>query len=159
MGAVQQVLAAQGGAGGGSAGPYRYWRLYITARDGDPDYTSIGELELLDGATDLTNGLGGSATASASGIGAASAAVDGDQDNPWGSSNALPQWWAIDLGSAQTLTSYTIRSQHAVTGRTPTQWELQGNNASADPGETWTMVDAQTGETGWGLKEQRTYTL
>lgn len=150
------VFAAAGGAA------YRYWRIYVEANDGDASYTSMSEMELFEGATDRTAGAGGSAVASSQdGSDAPSRTVDDNIDTEWvsASGQAVPSWVAIDLGAAYVLTSYSIRSQRVVTGRTPSQWKLQGNNASTGSGETWVDVDSRSGQTGWAIQEKRTFTL
>lgn len=149
--------------GGGGAPTYRYWRLYITANDGDGNYTSMGELELINGSTDYLDGISGGEydQSSANGSDYAIYLCDNNQGTEWvsASGSAVPSWVAFDLGAAVSLTEYRIRSQRIVTGRTPSEWLLQANNAGMGAGESWTTIDSRTGQTGWGVQEQRIFTL
>lgn len=162
MSGILQAVAAMGGGGGGPSDPYRYWRLYIEANDGDANYSSIGEMEIFDGATDRTGGASGTATASsANGSDVASLAFDDAGSSEWitASGQSAPSWIAIDLGAQYPISSYTIRSQRIVTGRTPSQWKLQANNTGQGTGDPWVDIDTRSGETGWGIQELRTYVI
>ena len=146
-----------------AAGPgptaYQHWRLYVTANDGG-SYVSFSEIELLDGATVLTDPSNpNDLSPSQSGDGAVGSAVDG-VDNYAGSEcgsswSGGPYWWQIDLGAAHPVSSMTLRSQRVVTGRTPTTFVLQSSASGSGP---WTDVITVTGSTGWGIQEQRTFT-
>jgi hypothetical protein len=110
----------------------------------------------------VTTGQHATATASSENSGdTANFAFEGGTDKAWicNVSATLPQWVAIDLGAEYALTSYALTCQEVLSDRQPQDWELQGNNASADPGETWSVIDAVTGETGWSPDEERTYSL
>lgn len=151
------------GGGGGGATAYQYWRIYITDNDGNATYTSMGEVNLLDGASaDFISGLldGDCGESSRDGSDGAHRLTDGDQDSEWvtAGGSALPSWVSFQLLTPKVLVSYRIRSQRVVTGRNPTEWEVQGSNGDPSTGP-WTTVHTVTGETGWAVKEQRTYTL
>jgi hypothetical protein len=69
--------------------------------------------------------------------------------------NSATKWYAGDnvnkgwiayqfaSGVTRTVTSYSITSANDMPTRDPATWELQGSN----DGQSWTVVDARTGET------------
>jgi hypothetical protein len=150
-----------GGGGGGGGGTYSFWRLYVTANDGDTDYTSLSELELIVGGSNVIATATSSANSSSDGGSDANAAKDNDQNTEWvtASGSAVPSWVAFGFASPITVSAYALRSQRVVTGRTPTMFKLQGNNSGTGPSETWIDVDSVTGSSGWGLLERREFTL
>ncbi|MGL5785144.1 MAG: hypothetical protein ACRCYZ_06825 [Alphaproteobacteria bacterium] len=147
---------------------YRYWRIYITANDGDSQYTSLDSMELFDtGAV----GDGGSghldnyATAQAN---YSESSFDSSNSTAWemrpvnnglewvtASGQHVPAWAAFDFGSPRKVTRYYLKSQRVVTGRTPTSWQIQGNNTSAAAGAPWVTVSSVSGSTGWSVLETR----
>lgn len=138
---------------------YRYWRINISANDGSTAYTSMGEVELFEGATNRLIMGSGFSSSSFFGGNTAQLLFDGDLNQEWVTANGqpLPSWVAFDLGVARDISSYSLRSQHATNGRNPTAWELQGNDESMLPGAPWVTVDRRAGETVWDLQERRVF--
>jgi hypothetical protein len=150
------IIAAARASGPTGSDPFQHWRLYVTAVDGG-SYVSFGEIELLSDTTDWTDPpVNLTATQSGDGaVGSASAGASNDPDDECGSSwSGGPYWWQVDLGSARSIDSMSLRSQRVVTGRTPTAFILQGSASSSGP---WTDVITVTGSTGWGVKERRVF--
>jgi hypothetical protein len=148
---------------------YRYWRLYITANDGDFTYTSMSQLRLLDSGTNIlaqyvSSPAQSSESSSNGSFETAFIICDesygGQFDTEWvtAAGQPIPSWVAFDVGAERSIQSYAIRSQRIVTGRTPTAWELQVNNESMLPDAPWVTLDSNT-STSWGLLEQRTFSI
>jgi len=143
---------------------YRYWRLRITANDGDGSYVSMSYFALFDGATSLTETYATSSsqyTASSS-IGDAPFSLRttaDDNGSEWVGSLPLPQWVAFDLGAPRSVTGYRVKSQRSVPRRTPTAWTLQANNSSALNDAPWVTQHAVTSSTGWAALEQRNFAI
>lgn len=153
---VTQVAPPSGNA-------YQHWRIYVTANDGDSSYVSFSEINLFD-INDVEYAVNQRATATQSGNGSVGNAVDGadgDQNTEAGSSivgslSTNPYWWQIDLGQERTISYMKLRSQRVVTGRTPADFILQGATSATGP---WTDVKIVSGSTGWGIQEERTFTV
>ena len=164
-GAVAGVFVKEAGVyvradAGSSVTPYRYWRLLMSANDGNADFWSMSRLALLNGATNLSFPQRLTATDNTN-IGVLETAIYCFNDflgDEWvGFKAVTPAWVAIDLGASFAISSYEISSQRGVTGRTPTAWVLQGSDASQTG--PWIDVDSRSGETGWGIQETRTFTV
>lgn len=164
--------AASGGGGGGSA--HRYWRIYITANDGDSSYIGFSEIELRAtvGGADQTLGQAFDGAASASSQintdNHPRNAVDGSATTSgWLSSSAtFPQWWKYDCGNAGhtggggsstiAVAQITIAGSWNVPGASPKDFTLQWSDNNAD----WTTVLTVTGQTGWtGGSDVRTFNV
>jgi len=150
-----------GGGGGGGGGTYSFWRLYVTANDGDTDYTSLSELELIVGGSNVIATATSSANSSSDGGSDANAAKDNDQNTEWvtASGSATPSWISYGFASGITPTAFAIRSQRVVTGRTPVNFKLQGNDGGLGSGEAWVDVATVTGSASWGLLERREFAI
>lgn len=137
---------------------HRYWRILITAVNGDPTYLNIAEVELREsvGGADVT----GSGTASASGTQGgsfvAASAFDNNAGSGWAMqySGVLPQWLAYDFGAGnakdiqQVALTCFYHSQH------PKAWQLQ----HSDDGTTWTSVPWSVDNSiNWTAGETRTF--
>jgi hypothetical protein len=65
----------------------------------------------------------------------------------------------LDLGpgAAHSSSSYSVSGavESDFANRSPSAWTLSGSNDNA----TWTVVDTQTGQSGWALGETRTFTM
>ena len=164
-----KFMLQQGGLGRvGKAGTvtgstaYRFWRLYVTANDGAANYTTVGELELINGGGNQISTKNASSQSTANG-GAETAdqAADNSQDSEWAttSGSATPSWISYGFPSAISFTAFAIRSQRIVTGRNPTTFKLQGNNTNLTSGAPWVDVASVSGSTGWGIKERREYSI
>ena len=161
-GVYHKAGGVYGRVGGGGAAPteFRYWRLLMSANDGNADYWSMSRLSLLDGETNLSYPQRATATDNTN-IGVLETAMscfnDSLSDEWVGLKAVTPSWVAIDLGSAVALTSYYISSQRGTTGRTPSAWTLQGSNDSQTG--PWTDVDTRSGETAWAIQETRNFSI
>lgn len=149
---------------------YRYWRLNVTANNGDTSFLRVAEIELLVSGVDQTTGKGGTATASSEnggdGIYAPSKAFDDDLDLSTGcwltASANTTGWVTIDLGSVTTIDAYSISAySHAYSDgslpQMPKNWTLQGSNTSQTG--PWDDVDTKINQTGWVRSEKRTFTF
>jgi hypothetical protein len=73
-------------------------------------------------------------------------------------SNTRPEWLKLDLGSTSAvLGKYAIvcGDSASLCFSPPKAWVLAGSNDNS----TWTTLDTQTAQTGWGLREKRMFTL
>jgi hypothetical protein len=146
----------------GNGGLFRYYRLNITANNGDTQALGIGEIELR-GTYDGPDLTSPSTTVTASNGANAAQTVDNNTstNNGWtvGSvTPTLPQWISFDLGSAQAVAQYVVSSYPTSTltaARSIKDWTFEGSN----DGSTWTVLDTVTGQTGWTLGTTRVFTL
>lgn len=153
---------------------FRYYRLYMTANNGDALYqiqeveflaltSPTPPLENLAGAFNVgtvSSDITGSGTASASSETAgfeAGKAFDDNAASWWASTGGPPNptWLKYDLGAgnAETVTAYSITPNASEPNRAPRDWILQGSNNDSD----WTDLDTRTDEQAWTTK--RTYTF
>lgn len=137
--------------GGGGGGAARYWRIYVTANNGD-GFLSMNEVELRLTAGGADQASGGTASASSSYFGDnGNRAFDNNTTdvNSWVTSWAGgPEWLRYDFGAGndkaiaevaiwpESTTSYT---------RAPKDFKIQ---SSAD-GSTWTDAATYATITGW----------
>ncbi|MFC1438816.1 discoidin domain-containing protein [Streptacidiphilus sp. N1-10] len=136
----------------------RHLRFYITEptqADTDDSIANprarIGQIELFGPQSDPDLALG--ATATASSVDQAltpDRAVNGQWTSGyegWVSDLGKPQWIALDLGSAQTVARYVLRSDDAARpgndDHTTKSYTLQ----SSPDGSTWTDIDTVSGNT------------
>ena len=70
---------------------------------------------------------------------------------------SFPQWIAYDFGegNSASLLCYRLTARIDYPPTAPSEWTMQGSN----DGETWTDLDAQSGQSGWAQGEQRIFTL
>ena len=129
---------------------YRYYKIQFTAGSGGA--IMIGELELLSGSVDLTQGKTASASGAYSAAYAASKAIDDSTDTHWQNNAAYPHWLEVDLGTAQAISSYSVRASTQPV-YTPSAWVLYGSNDRA----SWAQVHAKSDQTGWTSKERRVF--
>ena len=71
--------------------------------------------------------------------------------------NQLPNVWiSYDFTQPIEITNYTIQSQSfRYEERAPKDWTLQGSNDNS----SWTIVDTQSNQSGWGQWETRAYAV
>lgn len=148
---------------------YRFFRLDITANNGDATYTQVAELFLIGtpqflpdfAPHDLTGNSSHSPfVASASSVfsfNAAYKAFDGvitgaSSAKNWLGTGGGTDWLQLDCGAVYTLTSYNVASQNEP-NRAPKNWTMQGSNN----GSAWVTLDTQSNQTAWGLYESRLY--
>lgn len=166
MGATQQVLASFGVvAPAGTA--YRWYRIYITANNGDATYTGIGDVQLrltAGGANQSTNPANASAStqfAAAPGNGSAYQAFDGTllTTNGWATTggSAVPSWLKYDFGAgnAKIITQAALWNQLGQTTRNPKDFVFEGSNDNS----AWTNVGTFAGITGWTDNVAKLFTL
>jgi hypothetical protein len=87
----------------------------------------------------------------------ASQAIDGDTStrwNYWHSTEGVPQWLELALGSSQAVCSYAFMSRNDVYGGydSPTAWHFQ-----VWGGSSWTTVSTETGQRPWGRAETKVF--
>lgn len=155
---------------GGTA--HRYWRVNITANDGNTSFFGFTEIEMrgsLGGANLLSvQTVSGAASASreANLSNAAWRATDLSNTSGWLGSivgGVINDWWKYDFGHASHVGSPTadirqilIRGSHNAPTGSPKDFTLQWS----DNNSTWTTVLTVTGETGWtGASDARTFNV
>ncbi|MGZ8317468.1 MAG: discoidin domain-containing protein [Telluria sp.] len=143
-------------------GAHRYWRLLITANNGDATYCNVGELELIDGTGTDQTGSGTPTADSAQSAGAwpVTNLFDNNLSNffAFGTGPTYPHWVAYDFGAGNAKEIMRFKMTSGIAGggsaaQQPKDFELQ----YSDDGSTWTTGWAVTGATGW-TAETRTYT-
>lgn len=146
-----------------AAGEFRFWRLNITANNGAADgfALAISEIQLREVTGGANIATGGNAVTSSTSGGAntALAAFDSNIDTFYSSASAavLPQTVGYELAIAKAVVQYTIRSADTAARRlrAPRDWTLQ---YSTD-GVAWFTAHTVTGQTAWGDREVRTFTI
>lgn len=126
---------------------HRYWRIYITANNGD-SYTGIGEVEFRDSSdADLTSPsmTVGQSSYFSSSVGANT--VNNSFESVWVSGgSAMPQWVSYDFGSAVDPKSVAIACEaYAIGTRAPKDFKIQ----FSDDGSSWADQASITGQTAW----------
>jgi len=158
-----------------SAGPsaHRYWRIVISANDGNTQYFGFTEVE-------LRGSVGGSDLMSTqTGVGAATAAREVNNSNAaWrGADGSLTSgwlgtippvgitpengWWQYDFGnpsqvgvSTADVRQIVIHGSFNAPTASPRDFTLQWS----DDGTTWTTALTVAGQTGWtGASDARTF--
>lgn len=138
----------------------RYWRIYITANNGDA-FTSIAEMEMRLTPGGATQCVGGTAAASSSYFNDnGSRAFNGSTlalNNTWVTQNvAPPHWCRYDFGAGVTkqIQEIAIFPETGLLNRAPRDFDIQ----SSDDASTWETVKSFTGITGW-TAAWRTFSL
>lgn len=138
---------------------HTYWRIDITANDGDSNFLAMAEVELRAsaGGVDETSNTGGTATASASdGTAPPSRAVDDDSVTRWSTPNGtLTGWWQFEFNSPVDVIEYTIQAHPISPARSPRDFTLE----FSDDGVNFTVANTKVGETDWTNGETRTFGL
>lgn len=164
---MRRFGAPQSGASG-----HRYWRIWITAVDGNTQYSGFTEIEMrgsIGGANLLTVQTTGGAASSSSNINSSNAywrATDLSNTSGWLAADdpiPNPEWWKYDFGNAGHTGSPTadvkqilIRGSYNVPTASPKDFQLQWS----DDNSTWTTVLTVTGQTGWsGASDARTFNV
>ncbi len=158
-----------------SPASYRYYKVDITANNGDADYTQIGELffyTTLSADEKAPHNMSAASTpspyvASASttnGVYAPWKAFDGKNtqapstDQFWQGNNSGVDWLKIDMGASNAwrLSGYAIKSASAgASTQAPKNWTMEGSNDDA----AWATLDTIANETNWGAGDYRIYTV
>lgn len=137
----------------------RYFRLYVTANDGDASYVSLSELQLKLGTTILSAPAKDHYFTQQSGngqVGGITNAFDGNLTSVTGSAIAWPYTIQMDMGGAITVDTLSITSQAAAQTRSPRDFKLQ---ALSDDGATWIDILTVTGSSAWGSQETRSWAI
>jgi hypothetical protein len=151
---------------------HRYWRIYITANDGNATFFGATEFEMRGsvGGANLLSILTGAGPATASGetnaSNAAWRASDNSNTSGWLANVAgggLPGWWKYDFGhaghtgpSTADVKQILIRGSFNAPTGSPKDFQLQWS----DNNSTWTTVLTVTGQTGWtGASDARTFNV
>jgi hypothetical protein len=139
---------------------HRYWRLLTTQQGRFNNTQQITALELRNpSGVDLTQTVGGTASASSQQVGVAPAvdAFDNGLFTEWGASvSAAPAWlkWDFGAGNAQIVSSYAVRGS-LNSNLTPCGWKLQ----CSDDDLNWKTLDWKLSVPAWGNIEERVYSL
>lgn len=152
----------------------RYWRIYITANNGDASYTSFNEWELREtsGGPDLTNTVQPSFGQSSyfTGTEQQTAAYLTDNDahtdpnDAWVtvSGGAVPSWAYVGLKDAGgVLTAYTVREitiwpqAGGLVSRAPKDFIIQ----ASDDATNWVNVKSFTNVTDWVSGTSKVFTI
>ena len=144
----------------------RYFRIYITANNGDA-YTSMQEIELraLASGPDLTSPSTPSNQSSffPNDYNTAAKLVDNDLSDyaksTWVTATGavLPQWVSFDFGVSTTLLELAIWPQNltAILARAPKDFQIQ----VSEDGVLWTTAVSFTNITGWVAGTAKTFAL
>ena len=139
---------------------YRYWRLSISAQNGDTSYAGLGEIQLrpvAGGATATTPQTPiSSSIASYDGF-SLSNLVDGDLSTLWISASApeFPFTLTLDLGTPTAINEVAICPQHGATMRAPSVFSVQGSDNEA----TFSTVKSFSNINSWVDGQLRTFAL
>lgn len=138
---------------------YRYWRLNITANNGRGT-TQVAEVELRATVSGANIATGGTPSASSefSFLFDAAKAFDNNTSNYWSTATSVVAAWLrydLGVGNASVVAQYAIRARSDANNGTPSAWTLEGS----EDGSVWTVVDTQSGQTGWANGEQRVFTV
>lgn len=149
----------------------RYWRIYITANNGDA-YTAIQEIEFHStiggGDETLTSSPYSQSSFYVDGGGSADArrAIDNLFVEPQYSYTsqtgvAPPHWLSFDLASEKSIVEVKIWPQNFAGGpaRAPKDFKIQRSSGGLGAGEVWTDVAEFTGITGWAATVPKTFAL
>lgn len=145
------------------ANAYRYWRLNITANNGD---ARVGTRQLalrtvVSGPQVALAAVGTPSNSSTFGgtyvpARAFGAALDNDG---WLSSGGVPQWLQYDFGEhwPQAIVEYgvAISGASVPANKSANTWTLQASN----DGSNWDTIDSRSGQTSWSTDELRVFTL
>lgn len=146
---------------------YRWFRLNISANNGDATYTEIVEVTEMSGTLEevdfaphnmSANNLPSPYVASSStAYFEPYTAFNGTLAAYWLGNNAGVDWLQLDIGSGNSkiLGKYTIYvNQVPEAARAPKVWTMLGSNNGSD----WDTLDTVTGQTAWASGEAREFT-
>ena len=139
---------------------YRYWRLSISAQNGDNNYAALGEIQLrpvAGGATATTAQTPlSSSIASYAGY-PLSNLVDGNLSTLWISASApgFPFTLTLDLGTPTAINEVAICPQLYATLRAPSAFSVQGSDDST----TFSTVKSFTSIHSWVNGQLMTFAL
>ena len=139
---------------------YRYWRLSMSAQNGDVSYGGLGEIQLrpvAGGATATTTQTPLSSSVTSYPGCPLSSLVDGDLSTSWtsGTAPAFPYTLTLDLGTPTAINEVAICPQRYGTLRAPSVFSVQGSNN----GTTFSTVKSFSSITSWVGGQHRTFAL
>ena len=139
---------------------YRYWRLSISAQNGDNRYAGLGEIQLrpvAGGATATTAQTPVSSSIASYAGWPLSNLVDGDLSTPWisASAPAFPFTVTLDLGLPTAINEVAISPQESTTIWAPSAFSVQGS----DNGTTFSTVKSFSSVTQWVDGQFMTFAL
>lgn len=132
-----------------------YWRINVTANDGDPRYLAIAEMEMRATVGGADQCVGGVANASSITSGfEADKAFDNNSETRWSPPpGTTTGWLSYQFTTPVEVVEYTIQAHPVEGDRSPRNWTLE----YSDDGSTWVAVDSRDGVTGWTNGEIRTF--
>lgn len=136
---------------------HRYWQVNMTAADGGAEFRlSQIQFRTAAGGADVTQGSGGTASASSTSFGAPGNLFDTDPTNGWGRSVSSGRSVTFDFGSgnAKDIVEFAIGAWSDPT-MAPKDFTLR----HSDDGVTFTTAATYTGITGWWAGQRRTFNL
>ena len=147
-----------GALGGGAPQTFRYFRLWITANGGDPEFLGMYTMGLygtVGGATIAIDPADGTASASSeyNSNYFAGKAFDGDTGTLWLSASypSYPQWIMFDFGSPTSVAEYGVCEAYddgTNNDQSAKDWTFQGS----DDNSVWTDLDTQANVIPDGIK-------
>jgi hypothetical protein len=145
MGAIlaHHGLLLGGGGGGSGPGVHRYWRIYVTANNGNVSFgAGADEIKMATtvGGANVAGVTGANATASSiiNGSNTAPMAFDLSFATRWLSAAGLPQWIYIDFGAGneKEILQFSIAGPQSAITASPKDFTFDySDNATA-----WTTV-------------------
>ena len=133
-----------------TAVPHRYWRINITAVNGNLTSVSLANLELYTAIPGANIASGGTASASSvfAGIYVASLAFNSQLNDFWNSAAGAPQWLAYDFGAGNEKAIVSV-GLHGRDGPAADQMPKDFDVQYSDNGSTWTTEWSVTNQTSW----------
>ncbi|WP_165899908.1 discoidin domain-containing protein [Borborobacter arsenicus] len=160
-GAVAGVSAMAGDLSIETPVGYRYLRVRVTANDG-ANQSRITELYWAETAGGPSVATGGLASGSTELLGATNAFDGNTSSTSWLSANvAPPHWLQYDLGTGNSAAPVELRmvarqgNGFTVFSQAPKDFTIEGSN----DGAAWDVLRSVTGQTAWGVGEERTFSL
>jgi hypothetical protein len=141
---------------------FTYWRIVITANNGNGSYATVVEVELraTPGGLDQANGGTASATSFANTDNLPSFAFDNNASTKWTTAsrptNVAPQTLKYQCASPIVVTQVAITG--AIGGQTdmaPRDFTIERSNDNS----TWEIVGTFAGVTGWAANETRLFSV
>ena len=139
---------------------YRYWRLSISAQNGDNSYAGLGEIQLrpvVGGATATTTQTPLSSSIVSDVSYPLSNLVDGNLSTLWSSASApvFPYTVTLDLGTPTAINEIAICPERDAVARAPSAFSVQGS----DNGATFSTVKSFSNINSWVNAHLRTFAL
>ena len=143
---------------------WRYYRVYITAVNGDANWMGVIELELMEsvgGSNIAVGNVTGSASNQNSVAGLAFDGLYGHLEGwNYNFGGVLPQWLQADFGAGKgrNIVQYKMGSYNSVNStaaRSSKDWLFQRSNDATN----WETISSITNQTGWTFAEMRTFII